>query len=68
MKIGDLVELSSRAKKTSYLSAFRNKFGVVVDIDPRIPDYVYEVKWGENGKTSFHLRHTLKILKIEKKL
>ena len=68
MKIGDLVELSSRAKKTRYLSVFRNKIGIVVDIIPQQPDYVYEVKWGDVGKSSFFIRHTLKKVKSEKRV
>jgi hypothetical protein len=68
MKIGDLVELSSRAKKTRYLSVFRNKVGIVVDIIPQQPDYVYEVKWGDVEKSSFFIRHTLKKVKSEKRV
>jgi len=35
MKVGDLVELSSKGNNILWCKAYRNKTGIVVDVQPR---------------------------------
>ena len=62
MKVGDLVELSAAGRNTVYCQSFREKTGIVVEINSKA-NYMYPilVKWFGAGQVR-HLRNSLKFV------
>ena len=61
MKAGDLVELSSYARKLKMFSDFRGKVGLVVEVEDRYR-YFYTVLWPTAAPLTFY-RRDLKYVK-----
>lgn len=69
MKVGDLVELSSKGKALKYCEEFLGKVGIISGLDFS-EEYGkkpwYYVDWCGGKKQSPHLRSDLKYVKVEK--